>query len=243
MVNFSRMVIAIVTWNRPAKLQALARTLSATAPDYRGMYVIVNHPDGAVGFDPPFRCRVVNSGRPPEHPGCMAKSWNLAMLWAFRDPEVEWLLCAMDDLEVSPGWADCLGRYDASLYLAPAGDVGFLFNRDTLRKVGWFDERFPTIGFQEWDWQVRAIKGLGTAQVSIEDAHGWRHNPVGLSGHWAHYGTAENRQRNPLWEPIAAGWLTQKWGRGIGDVIAMLASGDIADPLIAEIDWYPWFQR
>jgi hypothetical protein len=243
MLDFSRLAIAIVTWNRPAQLQALAERLVETIPEYRMVYVIVNHPDGAKGFQPPNRCLVISSGRPPEHHGCMAKSWNLAMLWAFRDPETEWLLCTMDDLRVLPGWPAVFDKHEADLYLAPAGDTGFVFNRTALRKVGWFDERFVVIGYQEWDWQARAIRGLGLSRVSLDDQHGWSHNPIGLREYWKHVGTSEARQRDATYEPRNAAWLEQKWQMSPTRFIEMLKSGTILPTNVPEVDWYPWFPR
>ena len=73
---------------------------------------------------------------------------------------------------------------DADLYLAPGGDTVFLFNRRVFREVGWFDERFRGIGFHEWDWETRAILGVGQDRVVIEDKHGWYFNAVGLDEQW-----------------------------------------------------------
>ena len=241
-IDFSKVAVAISTHNRPPQLIECVRQWVETLPDYRAMHVIVNHPDGARGFVPPPRCQIIQSGRVPEHVGCMAKTWNLAMQWGFRDPEVEWLLCSMDDVVITPGWPMLLTFYDADLYMAPAGDIVFLMNRRALRLAGWFDERFPVIGFQEWDWTARAIRRLGLNRVSLDDAHGWHHNTIGLAAHWVHVGS-NHTLRDMRFQGVSERWLEQKWGMPMLNVIGMISSGDIPEPTVPEIDFYPWFDR
>jgi hypothetical protein len=245
-IDFSRTSIAISTHNRPAYLIECAKAWAETAPDYRAMFAVVNHPDGATGFSPPdpMRCRIIHTGRVPEHAGCMAKTWNLAMQWAFRDPQVDWCLCSMDDAEIRPGWANVVAAHDFDLYFAPAGDLVFLLHRRVLREVGWFDEHFPVVGFQEWDWQARAIRALGLPRVSLDDAHGWRHNPIGLSAFWIHRGEgAAPTTRQERYNAHAQAWLELKWGCPMQDMVHLLSSGNIPAPRMPEIEWYPWFQR
>lgn len=242
-VDFARLAIVISTHNRPAGLVDCADRWVKTTPDYRAMHVLVHHPDGANGFEPPPRALIHHTGRVPEHAGCMSKTWNLGMQWAFRDSEVEWCLCSMDDGEAHPGWADLVARHDYDLYQAPAGDIVFLFNRRVLREVGWFDERFPLVAYQEWDWQARAIRTLGLNRVSLDDAHGWHHNPIGLSALWRHRGdgnmpTTCRRE----FDLVAAEWLQRKWKVQPHEVIGMLSSGRIGESL-PELEWYPWFPR
>jgi hypothetical protein len=245
-VDYSKMVIAIATHNRPVYAQTLADSWAATAPAYREMRVIVNHPLGAEGFTPPPRCSILRTGRPPEHPGCMARTWNLAMLWAFRDPEVEWLLCSMDDTEVLPGWPAILEKRKADLYLAPASDLCFLMSREVFRRVGWNDERFPVMAYDAWDWQARVVREMGPERVVSEDAHGWHISPIGLSAFWKHIGNGAAPTSRPRdFEIVNRTFLEEKWGAPpvqSGTAFwfhAMTGSG----PLIPEIDWYPWCDR
>lgn len=245
MIDFAKLDIAVVTHNRPVMLQRCINRWAETAPSYRDMYVILNHPEGARGVQPPPRCSLVPTGRIPEHPGCMSKAWNLAMQWAFRDAETEWLLCSMDDLEVRDrDWPYLVNAVDRDLYMAPAGDLCFLMNRTVLRKVGWYDERFPVVAFQEWDWEARAIKQLGEERVSIHDTHGWGYNPVGLEQCWFHDYRANDIESCGRMADRAAGiWLEQKWGLCLSDFAKMMHSGIILDPMQPEVDWYPWFPR
>lgn len=245
MIDFGKMDIAIVTHNRPAMLSRCLHRWAETAPAYRQIHVVLNHPDGIRGVTPPPRTELIPTGRPPEHPGCMAKAWNLAMLWAFRDAETEWLLCSMDDVEVRDGdWPLLVNAVDRDLYLAPAGDLVFLLNRAVLRDVGWFDERFPVVAFQEWDWQARCIRRRGLDRVSIWDTHGWNHNPVGLERCWFH--DDRSVAMEPCgrdWDRQAGVWLEQKWGLCLSNFARMMVFGDVLEPTHGEVEWYPWFDR
>jgi hypothetical protein len=214
-----------------------------TIPTYRHLYLLAGHPETGRGVELPERSQVISMGRTPESAGHMSRTWNTAMLWAFRDPEVEWLLCSMDDVEVQVGWVELISQHDADLYVAPAGDLAFLFNRKVLREVGWFDERFVVNGFQEWDWQARAIRGLSKDRVSISDAHGWSHHPIGLDRHWQHMDRGTPTTQNMQAQGFNRTWLETKWGCGFASVIGMLASGEIPEPKVNEMEWYPWFAR
>lgn len=242
-IDFHKVAIAITTHNRPEYAQLCTQQWAATT-DYRQMFLLVNHPDGAKGVTLPPHCEVIHVGRIPEHGGCMAQTWNTAFHWAFRDPEIEWLICSMDDAVITPGWPPLLDRYEADLYQAPAGDLVFMLNWEAFRKIGWFDERFRLIGFQEWDFMARAVRALGLDRVSLEDAHGWCHNPIGLSTHWIHRGggAAATTRRGDLMGH-AQEWLQQKWGMTHYDFVGMMNGGNIKEPQVPEIDWYPWFGR
>ena len=244
MIDLSKVVVVVSTHNRPHYLQRCVQGWLKSAPTLRRVYALVHHPEGDVGFSCPLECQIVHTGRVPEHAGCMSKTWNLAFQWGFRDPEVEWVICSMDDAEITPGWPEKLAAFDADLYLAPAGDLVFMLNRRALQKVGWFDERFPLIGYQEWDWQARAILGLGLDRVSLDDAHGWHHNPIGLGEHWIHIGGgAAPTTRSEHLMGAARWWLLEKWKRDATDMVGMLSSGQITPPAHPEFEWYPWFSR
>jgi hypothetical protein len=166
------------------------------------------------------------------------------MLYAFQDPKVKWLWCLQDDMEVHPGWRDRIAQYDADLYVAPAGDMAFLFNRKVLREVGWFDERFAVIGYQEWDWQARAVLALGYSRVSIEDNHGWAFNAVGLSEYWKDVLRTPGNllpRKNETHMKNNRKWFCQKWHVKIpNDIWIAVNIGSAPEP---EVEWYPWFDR
>lgn len=241
MIDYARLAIAVVTWKRPNDLNRALHAWTATLPTYRAGYIIANHPESvnADTYIPP-RYLIVPSGRPPEHAGNLSQSWNLAMLWAFRDPDVEWLMCSQDDVDIRPGWVEAIqNNPERDLYLAPAGDRVFLFNRTVLKAVGWFDERYTTIGYHEWDWQARVIRACSSDRISIEDAHGWSVNAFGLSQFWRTKEDPENGYKCERHIGRNYSWMHEKWGVSLNGVIPH----SIPEPRIGEIEWYPWFQR
>ena len=250
MIDWARVAVAVVTCCRPELCRATVAAAHDTLPDYRALYVIGNHPNDLLDVagpmvmteEPRRRWQFIATGRPPEHHGCLAGSWNLAMLWAFRDPEVEWLWCLQDDMEILFGWPELVKKRDADLYLAPAGDMAFLFNRRVLREVGWFDERFRVIGYHEWDWEARALLALGEDRVVIEDRHGWQHNAIGLWDLWRPARPAGLALKNELHLDQNRRWLVRKWGINHPlDLWGLAMAG--RRPQHAEVEWYPWFDR
>lgn len=246
-VDPARTVIAISTHYRPVQLRVAAKLWRETCPDYRRMYVFVNHPKGAEGFDPEFRpprCIVLSTSRVPEHPGCMSKTWNLAMQWAFGDPNVEWLLCSMDDVGIRAGWLDLINLHpEFQFFLAPCGDTVFLMHRQVLRKVGWFDERFAVMGFQEWDYEARVLRELGRDQVMMEDGHGWNINAIGLHNYWFHTGDFCQTHRDTRYQHLNERYLTMKWAvRDVQHFVEVMNSGKKPPMTCPEWNWYPWFR-
>lgn len=238
-VDFGKLAIAIVTWNRPKGLLHTLERWTRTLPTYREGFIIANHPDDT--FVVPARFRVVRTGRPPEHAGNLTQSWNLAMLWAFRDPGVEWLLCSQDDVDIYDGWVDAIrDNPERDLYVALAGDQTFLFNRRIFREIGWFDERYVTIGYQEWDWQARACRTIPHDRLSIEDAHGWSLNAFGLSRYWQRPPhLPENGYKDEQHIGRNYSWMMEKWGVSLNAVLP----DRVPEPRYGEIEWYPWHRR
>jgi hypothetical protein len=241
MLDYTKLAIAIVTWKRPKELQRTLHAWTQTLPDYRAGYIIANHQDSVnVDVQIPERFTVIPTGRPPEHAGNLSQSWNLAMLWAFRDPAVEWLLCSQDDVDIRSGWVEAIqSSPDRDLYLAPAGDQVFLFNRSIFNEVGWFDERYTTIGYHEWDWQARVCRAFPQDRLSIEDAHGWSVNGCGLGTLWQRTDEPENGYKDEAHIGRNLAWMQDKWGIFLKNVMP----NRVPEPHYGEIEWYPWHAR
>jgi hypothetical protein len=167
------------------------------------------------------------------------------MQWAFRDPDVDWLWCMHDDVWIAPGWPSIIASYPADVYAAPFGDMCFLLSRQAFQAVGWFDERFPGIGYQDNDWQLRAAWKLGTTRVVLENkftigaALNWvMVNPIGLDRYWV---ATESFHHNRAGTAAGLEWFRAKWeGRWLE---TLSLPEQIPPPVISEIDWYPWFLR
>jgi hypothetical protein len=256
MIDFAKLAIAIVTHRRPKEVQHTLRTALASVPGYRVLYVLGNHPDDQAGIGKlvvetkDARVQFLPTGRIPEHGGRLAESWNTAFQWAFRDPEVEWLWCMHDDLDITPGWSDLVHGRDADVYVAPFGDTCFLLNRRAFREVGWFDERFTVRAYQDTDWELRAVWKLGRDRVVLENeirppkALKWVSlNPIGLLNHWRLAQTFDDSPAKIDKDKPGLFWLKEKWDNARGVTPIDFDKAVAEGPAIPDIDFYPWFDR
>lgn len=250
-VNFEKLAIAIVTHNRPAIAQQTIDGALRSVPNYRACYLIGNHPLDESTIGQTFlaandlRRRFISTGRIPEHTGRLAESWNLAMQWAFRDPEVEWLWCMHDDITIQPGWSEKVIARPAELYSAPFGDMCFLFSRHAFEEVGWFDERYTGIGYQDNDWITLATWKLGKDNVVSENECNipkigltWIiHNPIGLKDYW--------QGREAMVDRKAVGflWYERRWRNAWLDRRMDWIKAIKLGPAEPDFEWYPWFDR
>jgi hypothetical protein len=184
----------------------------------------------------------------PWQPGSIAWCWNTCMLNTFADRD--WCLMSQDDVEVQPGW-DRFINNDYWTYVAPVGDVVQLQSVTGFRHVGWFDERFRTIGGPEADYALR-MRQAYPDRLSIHDEHvwQWRHNDVGLDYYWRAQPrvgeiAATRREFNEAFADAECfdRWL-QKWGIHVDSLMQeQVFDSAIRQPGWEEIDWYPAFTR
>lgn len=181
----------IVTYKKNDVLNQNLRTLWATArrPERLDITVISNHPDVAVDEEnqrPNLRV-LVNATRARNSWGYLARDWNFGIQDAFinwRNPNnVDWCVLAQNDVEWENNWDEFLDNCDRFDFISqPAGDQSMAINIAGARRLGFFDERFCTLHFHEFDYFLRAILLLGS-RASINDTQGggagasW--NPVG----------------------------------------------------------------
>lgn len=167
----------IVTHKRPDVLQRAVDSFWAGVhdPSQVSLTILNNHSD----FRTPTSAgpvRVVqNEVRSDGSWGHLARDWNSCLVDAFGDWRgggVDWCLLAQNDVEWLPDWQRRLAalgnRFD--FFSQPRGDQSMGFRIEALRRVGFFDERFSTIGHQAQDYFTRAAIVLGD-RASINDDH------------------------------------------------------------------------
>ena len=92
--------------------------------------------------------------------------WNIGLRLPFEakwEPLPEWLVIANDDVVFDSDW---LCEFESGFIACPnALHIGmaypsnryscFAVHRDLVRKIGWFDERFVGIFYEDEDWHLR----------------------------------------------------------------------------------------
>jgi hypothetical protein len=255
--------VYIVTYRKNAVLNRNLQTLWAGArqPERLAVTVLANHPEvviDAANQRPNLKV-VVNATRPANAWGYLARDWNFGILDAFgnwQNPHgTAWCVLAQNDVEWLPGWDEYLDRNDRFDFLSqPRGDQAMALNVAAVRAVGFFDERFSILHFQEFDYFLRAILKLGP-RASVNDDHGpnfvW--NPVGCVLTKATY-SGEVPATDPAADVLHTSkgmgelyhFLINKWGfrnpAFLGDVNVILRQARrrfFRYP--REVNWYPFF--
>ena len=256
--------VYVVTYKKNDVLNENLRTLWAATrrPGEISVTVISNHPDVVIDVEnerPNLRV-LINATRAANSWGYLARDWNFGILDAFknwRNPDAtEWCVLAQNDLTWVDGWDDYLRACDRfDLISQPRGDQAIALNLAAARAVGFFDERFCTLHFQEFDYFFRAMLALGD-RASINDDHGgsealasW--NPVGCvltENSASGLDTAPDSlfHTPKTWREMR-NLLFHKWGVGSLEIVEHKARlveyvqnrPDRARP--AEVNWYPFF--
>lgn len=248
----------IVTYKRNDVLNRNLRSLWASLSDDQAVQVTVlaNHPGVAIEPENERACLsvTINTTRSPNAWGYLARDWNFGLLDAFRDSGnpngTEWAVLAQNDVVWVPGWDAALRkekRYD--FISQPSGDQMMAFRVEAVRAIGFFDERFCTLHFQEVDYFYRAVLQHG-ARVSINDDHylpksQWQSLELPLiepasSGVMEDDNLHTNRFNQELYY-----WLLNKWAIEGGNIHDLHSHHDrfrgSDQKLPEEINWYPFF--
>ncbi|NQT03918.1 MAG: hypothetical protein HQ580_17970, partial [Planctomycetes bacterium] len=152
------------------------------------------------------------------------------------------------DVIMKPGWLDLVNSTNFDFYSAPLGDTRFLLNRSAFRRVGWFDERFTSLGFHEHDYLIRVLN-LIPDSATIVDMHKQqlRHNPIGLEEYWLQPETDNfiRFKRKGGWAQASfrttnqQKFFQEKWGTHPYKKV----TGLHPQRLPREIDWYPFISK
>lgn len=253
-----RIAAYIVTYRRPEVLQRAVDSFWRGVHDPRRVTLTVlnNHSD----FTPPSSSgplRVVhNDVRPDDAWGYLARDWNWCLLDAFggwRGSDVEWCVLSQNDVEWLPDWQrrlDAVGP-GTDFFSQPRGDQSMGFRLDALREVGFFDERFTTLGYQEQDYFTRAAIALGP-RASINDDHfpgqaPWNPlPPIINTTQWHGYDADDPLLRTTHFGEELGNLLSHKWRvedpLEVFDRPGMVRRWALEGRrLPEEINWYPFF--
>ena len=85
---------------------------------------------------------------------CLVDTWNFCI----RETKTEYLMISNDDVIFKYGWFEEINKeeYKDKLYLAQS--YCFIVKKELFDKVGFFDEGFKQIGFEDEDYYLRMLE-------------------------------------------------------------------------------------
>lgn len=100
----------------------------------------------------------------------LSRTWN----WAIGQSETQWVMVTNDDIQLKEDWYVCLKRdmesHSESLWHGPSRC--FLFNKQLIQSVGWFDERLTGITYEDLDY-VRRMNHAGVYKLYNQESSLW----------------------------------------------------------------------
>lgn len=182
--------IYIITYKRDNVLNQNLKTLweSVNNIDDIDVTILANYPECLID-DENMRSNlrvIYNTTRMPYAWGYLSRDWNFCILDAFKNwknpQNIDWCVLAQNDVT----WVKDFDLYlknnlKYDLISQPIGDQCIALNIEAVKKIGFFDERFTTLHYQEADYFLRAISLLED-RCSINDGHfkntsSLNHNP------------------------------------------------------------------
>lgn len=266
-----KILYAIATYNQPADLRNLYESIREADPACKPdeIVIISNHSK----LTPPGEARIhMNSLRPDASLGYLARTWNQGIQLAFGSlaaPKADWVALCQSDVVFRQGWRNrfeahvaCTG---AALVASGPGDQMTLLSREAFEKIGWWDERFTGIGYQEHDYFARAYLRLGPRFCYQGHGHitPWNWPELDL----IQLSRVDSSGHSMALNGALYGHFSRKWG---GDIAAALlwwvsnpetvalwpahldelfgpweerAAGRFRRSLPLEHNWYPYFYR
>jgi len=184
-----------------------------------------------------------------------------------KAPKHEWVALIQSDVVFRPGWKERFERHvqeNGDLFVAAGpGDQATFIHHYAFDRLGWWDERFSAIGYQEFDYFLRAAITLPT-KAAIEGHHVnlvWRWPPsLDLIERQATDGSGHTSKLNPQ----LLAHLMRKWGEGFVNSaclsyeqaprfaeileerfgpVNMRTNGLFKEKLPLEYNWYPHFYK
>lgn len=181
-----RIKVYVVTYNNDKILKDnLARLYSSDLLSYDYSVHIVNNYSKLIGFNDYLNLEILdNVLRPDFSNGHLSRNWNQSLMHGFRDlnnPDADLVVLMQNDTFVKRNcFSNLIEQHEKYDFIQiGAGDQLMSFNANAVKRIGIFDERFCSIGYQEADYFMSAYM-LHKDKISINDKH--RHerqwNPI-----------------------------------------------------------------
>lgn len=239
----------IITYNRPNELKENIKSLRSSMPDWVPINVISNHSKICDLSEFKDVKVYMNTLRPDESGGHLSRSWNQCYYLGLS--KTENILVSQDDVLYKQGWFEKITSTNYGFYSAPFGGICHITSREAFLRIGWWDERFVGIDFEDYDYLTRVFhnyKDKSSVVEQGEEIRTW--NDINLSAYWTGEGFRGDGSDRPRGDEKAHHrfnrvWYAKKRGIDVSKVVKChkdkhWRNYSIA-PVIEEIDWYPWF--
>jgi len=183
-----RIKIYILTYRRPDILNETLKSLFASNAfmvdsDNIEVNVINNHSEFSMTSEFEKRVKVLhNNLRSDLSTGHLARSWNQALIFGFRDlknPDCDLVITLQDDVILEKHWLSNLKNlHDVdgfSFVQAGHGDALCSYTAEAVRKVGLWDERY-LMGLQASDYFYRQLMFNWDGCSIMDSGHRRVHN-------------------------------------------------------------------
>lgn len=260
-ISFKRTKIIkqyIVTYNNSEHLnKCLESIYESLDPEQLSMLeinIINNHTNFKLRDEFKEKIKVLhNSVRPDFSTGHLSRNWNQAILNGFvsiPEPECDILITCQDDVEFQSNYINKLIEYHKTYNFIQSGkgDSFISYTIEAIKRIGLWDERFCTIGFQEMDYYIRALK-YNFESTSLNDTFHeksinsipeisiLKNTPSGFERKEKYY---ENSQ---IYFHVCSNLLSNKWSPFWEVLFFRPDKRFEIEPQITSFVYYPYFER
>jgi len=173
---------------------------------------------------------------------CLVKLWNLGYMVT---PSRYMMICA-DKITLKPGWLEplkkMLEKYEYVIFSSQHN--AFCLDKILISKIGWFDERFESGGYEDVDYMLRAQeKGLVLGNINGFLQHQLTQKELDEKRKIAISGKPE-RGKVKSWDlQLNFKIFQKKWKILIPnyDINTVITSIKQVERILPEIDWHPAF--
>jgi hypothetical protein len=167
-------------------LTTLYENMSTEEEHIVSIHILNNHTNFSMAdeFKTKNNLQIIhNNARPDFSTGHLSRSWNQAILHGIKDiknPDCDVLILSQNDAQFLPNFLSYilqnLSTYNYMTF--GGGDECQVMTPSSIDAIGMYDERFCNIGFQEYDYLLRAAL-VNKDKSSINDiAHNRILNPI-----------------------------------------------------------------
>lgn len=250
-----RIKIYIVTYNNDEVLKKnLDSIYKSDIHQYNYSIHVINNYSILSGFYDYQNIEIINnSTRPDFSTGHLSRNWNQAIINGFgnlKNPLCDIVVSMQNDTFVKQScFTDLLKLHEKfDFIVVGSGDQFMSYNVNAIKKIGIWDERFCSIGYQEGDYFMSAYM-FSRDKISINDyAHSRVYNPAYSKDDWGSFLIEKDHHLNEQfhirdWHDYNYSLFREKWGDLPVDNWNFSGYENYSYPKIKKYQYYPYFEK